>query len=105
MRFAAEEASNKGSSAKEDCRLQLPVGVPVVVMSDASDAKQAAAVAAVLGTVAVAIDVEWPCDAWEGSGCASIIQASAPSPLPCDASLQPTGCVGQWLCHIRLAWD
>ncbi len=93
MRLAAEQAVSGRGNAKGGSFLQLPENVPVVVMSDSSDAQQAAAVMAVLGMVddgepvvaAVAIDVEWPCDAWEGSGCASIVQANTLPPPKGDA--------------------
>ena len=71
-----------GSSAEGF--LQLPDSVRIVTLYDASDAQQSAEVAAVLGMEEgfsgecnlpyVAIDVEWPCAAWDGSGRASIMQ-------------------------------
>jgi hypothetical protein len=64
--------------------LQLPDSVRIVTLYDASDAQQTAEAAAVLGMEEgfsgecnlpyVAIDVEWPCAAWDGSGRASIMQ-------------------------------
>ncbi len=75
--------------------LQLPQDVQVVLVNDASDPQQAAALAAIFGMVGVhdpivpvvAVDVEWPCAAWEGSGCApsaSIMQVYNP---PADACI------------------
>jgi hypothetical protein len=73
-------AVNTGSNAKE--YLQLPDSFRIVILSDASNAVQAAEAAAVLGmgddgeyfSPAVAIDVEWPCASWDGGGRASIMQ-------------------------------
>jgi hypothetical protein len=64
--------------------LQLPDSFRIVTVCDASDALQAAEVAAVLGmgddgesiSPAVAIDVEWPCADWDIGGRASILQVS-----------------------------
>jgi hypothetical protein len=62
--------------------LQLPQGFPVILASTSSDIAAAARCfcdeSGVVSVPAVSIDVEWPCDAWEGDGRASIMQVRGP---------------------------
>jgi hypothetical protein len=77
-----------GLASQIESYLRLPENVKVVTIYDASDIQQAEAAAEILGingdefiAPAVAIDVEWPCAAWDGNGCASIMQVHR---LPAD---------------------
>ena len=69
-----------GLASQIESYLRLPENVKVVTVYDASDIQQAEVAAEILGingdefAPAVAIDVEWPCAAWDGNGCASIMQ-------------------------------
>jgi hypothetical protein len=75
-----------GYQSQAESYLRLPDNVKVVTVYDASDAQQFESAAEILGMYpddkhiapAVAIDVEWPCAAWDGSGCASIMQVNHP---------------------------
>ncbi len=81
-------SATTGYESQAESYLRLPDNVKVVTVYNASDAQQFEAAAEILGMYpddkhmasAVAIDVEWPCAAWDGSGCASIMQVRTTLP-------------------------